>query len=198
MRNKGYYLLKGTGPVEQRQMLPPNNRSQLKHFACKHGAAHCAHFGGNPVATGSNQFCSSSCPFCSVGCEGLGLRPQHTHVPSQHAHVQTWAGGPLLGSRGQRGPNLQAIAWHTALPLASHVSSMVSGQARGDGPCCPSGCGNSIFFLPIPAAGFCYKPNNFQSTIYSQVHPPSVSGLRYFTYSVKPRREVLTSEMWTH
>lgn len=150
----------------------------------------------DPVANGSfaGEFCSGVLqlllPTCLAGCKGLSLQPQHTYaLPT------------LLKSRGQNGPNPLAIEWHTALLLASQVSSMVFSQTRGHGPYRSSGHGNVIFSLPISAARLCYNPNRFQrvqSTIYSQACPPSASRLRYFIYLAKPRREILTSEMWPH
>lgn len=72
------------------------------------------------------------------------------------------------------------------------------GEQCADGLCCLSGHGSSIFSLLIPAAGFCYKPKVFQRvqhTIYSQMYPPSESCLRYFFYLLKPRRDVLATNM---
>lgn len=199
MRSKGYYLPKCTGPVEQRQICGhPTTAHRRNTLLVSTVLPTALRVGGNPVATRNNQFCSSSCPLCSAGCKGPCPRPQRTCVPSRHAHTHTWTGGLCLDSRGQGGPKPQAIAWRTALPFASRVSGVVPSQARGDGPCCPLWCGITIFSLPVPTPGFCYKPNSFQSATYAQVYPSSASGLRYFICLVKPRRKVLTSEMWPH
>lgn len=142
-------------------VFPPNNRSQLECFACRHSAACCAPHQGQSIVATSSQFCSSSCPLSLAGCKRLGLRSQCTCVPSQPTQVQTWAGGICLDKVDQK-----PRPWH-GVPLASQVSSVVSDQGRADGPGCPSGHGNSIFSLPFPAAGFSYKPDSFQGTIYS-------------------------------
>lgn len=48
----------------------------------------------------------------------------------QYTHEQMWAGGGLcLKSREQRGPNPLPKVWHSALPLASQVSSVGMGHA---------------------------------------------------------------------
>ena len=151
---QGILLPKRTSPAEQRQTRC-HQQLRAAETPCSQSAVLLTALG----ARGGTQF--------SPGAIGFAAHVTRQVAKGWVAHwsppsTQTRAGGLCLDSRGERGPSPQATAWHTAFPLASLGSSAVSGPARGDGPCCPAGRENIIFSLPIPAAGFCYKPNSFQ------------------------------------